>query len=166
MPVSDRRHRRGVALLVLVPADEARHFGLGGKPVNGLEISFMRRVYPVSALLTGVAFLCALAARDLSTAVGVLAGGLFGILNTALLARVITAAVRPGDVDPIEIAVTALVKFPIALGFLILVLWRGWVDPLGFLWGFPMIFVGALAVLIWHFYFGEGSRSSKADEAS
>ena len=91
-------------------------------------------------------------------ATGILFGGAFGIINTMLLARFVIAIANTGSKDPLEIAVTFLVKFPIVFGLLILVLWRHWVDPVGFLIGFPMILLGALVAATFHYYIGEGRR--------
>ena len=51
-------------------------------------------------------------------AIGVLVGGAFGIINMMLLGRLITAIIKAGPIDPIEVAVTFLVKFPIAIGLI------------------------------------------------
>jgi hypothetical protein len=134
--------------------------------VNGLEISFMKRIYPVSALLTGCTFLCVLLLYGWKMGLGVFAGGVFGIVNMILLARLVGAAIRPGPASPVEICTTGFVKFPVSLGLLLLVLWRGWVDPVGFLLGFPLILVAALATLVRHFYLAEGGGTGEEKEPS
>jgi hypothetical protein len=118
----------------------------------------MRKVYPVSAALVVCAFVFALLSYGVNFALGVLFGGLFGIVNMLLLSRFVTSFLHPGPHDPIEVGVTFLVKFPLAIGILCLVFWRGWVDPAGFLIGFPIIFIVTLTMAISHYYFGSGRR--------
>jgi len=110
----------------------------------------------VGLAVCGCAYAFCLHASSIAT--GILFGGAFGIVNTMLLARFVMAIANTDPKDPLEIAVTFLVKFPIVFGLLILVLWRHWVDPVGFLIGFPMILVGALVAAIFHYYIGEGRR--------
>jgi hypothetical protein len=133
--------------------------------VRGLDISFIRKVYPVGAALAILGFLSALRFADVSLAVGILFGGIFGIINMMLLSRLIVAVLHPGPNDPVEIGVTFLVKFPILIGILVLVLWRHWIDPVGFAIGFPMILLAGLLAAIYHFYFGEGQRSPEEGSA-
>jgi hypothetical protein len=51
------------------------------------------------------------------------------------------------------------------LGILGFVLYKGWLDPLGFLIGFPSVLAGALIAGIGHFYFGTGRRVPEVENA-
>lgn len=125
----------------------------------------MRKVYPLSLLLIVAGSIWSFAAHYPAMAVGILAGGAFGIANTLLMTRLVLAVANPSPKDPIEIAVTFLVKFPLMLGMLGFVLWKGWIDPLGFIIGFPMVLAGALIAAIGHFYIGSGRRIPEGENA-
>jgi hypothetical protein len=135
-----------------------------GGLVTGLNLSFIRKVYFVSALLT--IFVCAYIyiRYGFYLSLGVMAGGLFGIINMMLLGRVVTSLIHNGPLDPIEVLISAFVKFPLALGIIFIVLWKGYVDPLGFLIGFPITLVAAILTVIAHYYMGSGRRIIKEEE--
>jgi len=112
-----------------------------------LDIFYLRRVYKVCALITIAAFLCAWHLLNEDLAVGILSGGFFGIINTLLLERVIDSALGSGSKDPLRISVSVLVKGPVIYGLLILVLWKRWVDPIGFVTGFGLFFLSVIIAL-------------------
>ena len=104
------------------------------------------------ALLTVVASAVSWFIYGHNLAIGIIVGGTFAIVNTMLLANVIKATIKPDNRDAIEIIVTLFLKFPVAIGGLVLILWQGWVDPIGFAFGFTLFPVALLVALtIYHY---------------
>ncbi len=114
--------------------------------MSRLELSILSRIYPVSAVITGCAFLCAAGTWGLNLALGILVGGLFGIFNTWLIALLARAILDPVKRSPVLAAATLFIKLPIVYGMLVLAFWRHWLDPVGFAIGFTL-FLATMSIL-------------------
>jgi len=111
--------------------------------LTGLDISILKRLYTVGALLTGCAFFYTALAHNTHLAVGVLAGGLFGVFNTWLIAALTQSVAGPRQ-NPILAGTMLFLKVPFAYGILILAFIRGWIDLVGFSIGFVLFLAGMM----------------------
>ena len=132
--------------------------------VGNLGREFLNRVYLTSAILTIVVALITISVSGYVYAVGVVVGGAFAIINTMLLGNVIRAVVKPGQRDMVEIMVTVFLKFPVAIGCLIVALWLKLVDPIGFVIGFTCFPLSLLVAVTVSYYTKKRSLTSEVDE--
>ncbi|MFH1677172.1 MAG: ATP synthase subunit I [bacterium] len=112
--------------------------------MNELDRAFMKQIYLVTAILTGVGFIFAWVFFSVGIAFGLLGGGIFSIINNMILGELIRAYVRPEKRNILVVLNLAFLKFPILLGLLFVVLMTGRLDPVGFLVGFPLIFIAMI----------------------
>jgi len=130
--------------------------------MSRLELSILSKTYPVSAVITGCAFVIAARVSGLNPALGVLAGGVFGIVNTWLIALLARATLDPVKRSPVLAAATLFIKLPIVYGTLVLAFWRHWLDPLGFAIGFTL-FLATMSILA--IIAGAGNFENKREDA-
>jgi len=114
--------------------------------VTGLELSNLKKLYPVSLILTGVAFICALALARPGIGQGILIGGFFGIINTWLIVLLTESTLHPEKRNPVLAATVLLIKLPVVYGLLVLSFILNWNDPIGFVIGLQLFFI---SLFIW-----------------
>jgi hypothetical protein len=121
------------------------------KPVE-LDEAFLRRVHQANVGLTLLFGLLLLFSVDPGWAAGFTAFGLWSAANLWVLERLLRAAIRPGDRDPVTIAVVAVVKLPILYGGLVALLALGDFPPFSIVAGLSVplvvIFLKALGHVV------------------
>lgn len=115
-------------------------------PVEEVKSGFIKHLYPVIAVLTLLTAAFALAIYGSGLAVGILAGGLFAIINTTLIGNLIRATLSEVRVTR-DIFLIFLLKFPLTYGILIFMLHRQLIDAAGFAIGFTLLPLGLLVSL-------------------
>ncbi len=115
--------------------------------MRDLDLSALKRAYPVSLLFTGCMFFIASAALSLNVGLGVLYGSLFGVVNTWLISLLARYAFDPRKRNPTLAAIAFVIKLPVVYGLLIFAFLRGWFHPVGFLLGFVLFFATVLTYL-------------------
>jgi hypothetical protein len=133
--------------------------------VTGLELSNLNKFYPVSALLTGIVFVCALFIAPTGVAYGTLIGGVFGITNTWLIVRLTESVLDSEKRNPVVAATILVLKLPVVYGFLILSFLLGWNNPLGFAVGFQLFFITLFIWVISTHLLTRRMRASRGDDA-
>jgi len=105
----------------------------------GLE--FLHRVLRATAVVGILAFAFVAVYYNLDFAWGLLVGCAWGIGNFWALTRIITAVVRPGEVDRRRALILAAIKFPVLYVAGYFILRSGWFPPVSLLAGFTILFV-------------------------
>ncbi len=114
-----------------------------------LDHTFLISLYPVSFVLTVLGSACALIWFGHNIATGVAIGGIFGILNTSLIASLTGCTLIPSSRNPGLAAVFFVLKVPVVWGLLILGFSQKLIDPIGFVAGFQ-VFI--LSIVIFAIY--------------
>ena len=143
---------------------EARE-GREEEVVTGLESSNLRKLYAVSAALTGIVFLIAAASAGLDIGLGILYGGIFGIVNTWLIACLTRAVLDPQKRNPLHASTAFLLKFPVVYGMLVLGFARHWINLVGFVIGFQIFFLSLFIWAILTYRTAEKQRGRQGDDA-
>jgi len=133
--------------------------------VTGLELSNLNKLYPVSALLTGIAYVCVFALGQAEVAYGILIGGLFGIANTWLIVRLTESVLDPEKRNPIVVATILVLKLPVLYGLLILSFLHRWNNPLGFAIGFQLFFIALFGWAIATYLIAGRMSTRRGDDA-
>jgi hypothetical protein len=105
----------------------------------GLE--FLHRVLRATSVVGILAFAFAAVYYNMNFAWGLLVGCAWGIGNFWALTWVITAVVRPGNVDRRRALILAAIKFPVLYVAGYFILRSGWFSPISLLTGFSVLFV-------------------------
>jgi CHASE2 domain-containing sensor protein len=105
----------------------------------GLE--FLHRVLRATSVVGILAFAFVAVYYNLNFAWGLLVGCAWGIGNFWALTRIITAVVRPGEVDRRRVLILAAIKFPVLYVAGYFILRSDWFPPISLLVGFTILFV-------------------------
>jgi len=111
---------------------------------TGLDLTALRLFYPLSILVTFVIYL---AARDLfssTLSTGILAGGVFGVLNLGLITYLVVTVLDPVKQNPLIAFLILAVKVPIVYGLLFVLFAGKLIDLMGFAIGFQVFIVNLL----------------------
>ncbi len=109
--------------------------------LSGLNLSVLGKFYPLSVLATVFVSLPVWSIYNPDLAYGVLFGGLFGTVNTWLIARLAASILDPVRQNPRMAVITVMLKVPIVYGILALAFSFRWFDPMGFAIGFQLFFI-------------------------
>ena len=111
---------------------------------TGLDLTALRLFYPLSILVTFVIYLVA---RDLfssTLSTGILAGGVFGVLNLGLIIYLVVSVLDPVKQNPLIAFLILAVKVPIVYGLLFMLFAGKLIDLMGFAIGFQVFIVNLL----------------------
>lgn len=109
---------------------------------------FVKRLYPVSALLTVLAYLCAWRWFGNEVAYGIVAGVIFGISNALIIAWLAKVTIFPGSRNPLSAATALVVKLPLVYGLLYVCFSHGWIKLTGFVAGLQVLVVALVICAI------------------
>jgi len=111
---------------------------------NGPDLTALRLFYPISVLVTFVIYLIM---RDLTSSTlstGILAGGIFGVLNLGLIIYLVVSVLDPVKQNPLIAFLILAIKVPIVYGLLFMLFAGKLIDLLGFTIGFQVFIVNLL----------------------
>jgi len=116
-------------------------------------------------VLTGIAFICALALAQPQIGRGILIGGFFGIINTWLIVLLTESTLDPEKRNPVLAATVLLIKLPIVYGLLVVSFILNWNDPVGFVIGLQLFFISLFVWAITSQLAINRSRSGRGDDS-
>ena len=134
--------------------------------VRGLDLSVLRFFYPTSAFITAVAFLLTSAIYNQDLALGVTVGGIFGMVNLALITSLSISVLDPKKQNPIIAFLVLTLKVPIVYGILIALFMSGNVNLLGFAIGFQIFILTLIIYLVAAHLVGVQMQRRKGDETA
>ncbi|MBD3299487.1 MAG: hypothetical protein GF341_12585 [candidate division Zixibacteria bacterium] len=108
----------------------------------GLE--FIKRVQRATLVVGVLAFAFVALYYSPNFGLGMLVGCLWGVANFWALEHVLTAVLRPDAVDRRRAFIFAGIKFPVLYAAGIIVLWKGWFEPVSLVAGFSLLFLVVL----------------------
>jgi len=117
-----------------------------------MDLDFLKRIGRATAVVGALAFLFLAVYYDVSFALGILVGSLWGVANFGALAAVLTATIRPGGVNRRRALLLALVKFPVLYGVGYLILRAEWFTPVSLVAGFSLLFLVTLLKALGRLY--------------
>lgn len=117
-----------------------------------MDLGFLKRIGRTTAVVGAVAFLFLAVYYDVTFALGVLVGCLWGVANFAALAAVLIATIRPGGADRRRALLLSLVKFPVLYGIGYLILRTEWFTPVSLVIGFSLLFLVTLLKALGRLY--------------
>lgn len=109
-----------------------------------MSLEFLTRIWKTTLVVGVIVFAFTAVYFDMTFAWGLLVGCLWGVANFIALTAVLTAFVKPGDVNRNHALVLAAIKFPVIYGIGFLILYSKRFEPTSLLVGFSLLFMVTL----------------------
>lgn len=109
-----------------------------------MSLEFLTRIWKSTLVVGAIVFAFTAVYFDMKFAWGLLVGCLWGVANFIALTAVLTAFVKPGEVNRNRALSLAAIKFPVIYGLGYVILKSGWFEPTSLLVGFSLLFMVTL----------------------
>ncbi len=139
-----------------------------------MSLEFLTRIWKSTLVVGGIVFAFTAVYFDMQFALGLLVGCLWGVANFIALTAVLTAFVKPGQVNRNKALILAAIKFPVIYGLGFLILYSKWFEPTSLLVGFSLLFMVTLLKALGRSYLklddkrdesGKGTLNKRMDMA-